>query len=66
MSENVNECGCKLVRVSTGLHMVECPLHATAPELLEWIKTLENDNGVIPDWLWKQRAKLIGKAEGEI
>ena len=32
--ECVDDCGCKLVRVPTGLHMEECPLHAAAQELL--------------------------------
>src|SRR3990167_6436554 len=33
--EPVGECGCKLERTEAGLHMIDCPLHAAAPELLE-------------------------------
>ena len=42
------------------------PVIIAAPEMLDWIKTLENDDGKIPEWLWKQRAALIAKAEGVI
>jgi hypothetical protein len=37
-SEPVGTCGCKLERVASGLKMVDCPLHAAAPELLEALK----------------------------
>ena len=36
--ENVGDCGCRLVRTETGLHMQDCPLHATAEEFLETLK----------------------------
>lgn len=33
-------------------------------DLLDFVKTLENDNGNIPAWLWDKRNALIAKAEG--
>lgn len=38
---------------------------AAAPDLYDWIATIENDDGAIPDWLWKQREGLLAKARGE-
>ena len=29
-------------------------LIAAAPEMLDVLSTIENDNGEIPDWLWKR------------
>ncbi len=37
-SEPVGDCGCQLVRDEDGLRMIDCPLHAAAPELLEACK----------------------------
>jgi hypothetical protein len=57
--------GCKM-----GERLDRCPkqkalsLIAAAPELLETLKSLENDNGNIPLWLWEMRNKAIAKAEG--
>ena len=31
--EPIGECGCRLERTDTGLRMVDCPLHAAAPEM---------------------------------
>jgi hypothetical protein len=31
--ENIDNCGCQLIRDEKGLHMIDCPLHAAAPEL---------------------------------
>jgi hypothetical protein len=40
-------------------------LHAAAPDLYDWIATIENDDGKLPDWLWQQREALLAKARGE-
>ena len=37
-SEGIGTCGCKLERDENGLHMVDCPMHAAAPDLL-WALT---------------------------
>jgi len=37
-SEKVDDCGCKLARDETGLHMISCPLHKAASDLLEACK----------------------------
>ncbi len=34
-------------------------------DIFNWIKTVENDDGKIPDWLWKQRNELIERVEGD-
>lgn len=40
-------------------------LIVTAPELFDFIATLENDDGKIPAWLWEKRNALLAKATGE-
>lgn len=40
-------------------------LIAAAPALYDFIATLENDDGKIPDWLWTKRDALLAKARGE-
>lgn len=37
-------------------------LIAAAPEMLDVLSTIENDNGEIPDWLWKRIKDVIKKA----
>lgn len=37
-----------------------------APELYDFIDTLENDDGKIPGWLWAKREALLAKARGEV
>jgi len=32
--EKVGNCGCRLERTATGLHMASCPMHNAAPSLL--------------------------------
>jgi hypothetical protein len=41
------------------------PLITAAPDLYDFIATLENDDGKIPDWLWAKREALLAKARGE-
>jgi hypothetical protein len=36
--EKVGDCGCRLVRTETGLHMQDCPVHATAEEFMAVLK----------------------------
>ena len=55
------KCECRI----RGDWIAHCPLCKSAPDMLDWIKTLENDDGCIPEWLWKQRAELIAKAEAQ-
>ena len=37
-NEAIGDCGCKLTRTKDGLKIIDCPLHAAAPELLEACK----------------------------
>ena len=37
-------------------------LIAAAPEMIDILSTIENDNGGIPDWLWKRIKDVIKKA----
>ncbi|HUT57335.1 MAG TPA: hypothetical protein VNA25_05620 [Phycisphaerae bacterium] len=39
-------------------------LIAAAPELLDMLKTIENDAGQVPEWLWGRIQDVIEKAEG--
>lgn len=41
--------------------MANAKLIAAAPEMFEFIATLENDDKKIPDWLWKKRNEIIKK-----
>lgn len=40
-------------------------LHFYAPDLYDFIATLENDDRAIPAWLWGKRNALLAKARGE-
>lgn len=40
-------------------------LLASAPDLLEALENLENDNGAIPDHAWQMVQKAIARARGE-
>jgi hypothetical protein len=40
-------------------------LIAAAPDLLDLLKTIENDAGQVPGWLWDRIQAAIAKAEGE-
>ena len=40
-------------------------LFAAAPDLLEALENLENDNGAIPDHAWQMVQKAIARARGE-
>ena len=46
-------------------HVPTRDLLASAPDLYDFIATLENDDGKIPDWLWAKREALLAKARGE-
>lgn len=37
-------------------------LAAAAPEMLEVLETIENDNNQVPEWLWKKIQEVIKKA----
>lgn len=39
-------------------------LIAAAPDLYDFVATIENDDGKIPDWLWKKRNALLARARG--
>lgn len=39
-SEMVDACGCRLERTEKGLAMIDCPLHAAAPDLLSALQSL--------------------------
>jgi len=40
-------------------------LISAAPDMLEVLKSLENDDNSIPDAIWEMRNKAIAKAEGK-
>jgi|WetSurSiteA1Bulk_404760.scaffolds.fasta_scaffold482461_2 hypothetical protein len=65
--EKVDDCGCVLERNEAGLHMVECPLHASARDLLGACEaTLEANDltyGKEPEYLRKCR-QAVTKAKG--
>lgn len=42
--------------LAANLHLI-----AAAPDMFEFIASLENDNNQIPDWLWKKRNEIIKK-----
>jgi hypothetical protein len=41
--------------------MANAKLVAAAPDMFEFIATLENDDKKIPAWLWKKRNEIIKK-----
>lgn len=41
-TEPVGNCGCELIRDENGLRMVDCPVHAAAPDLLEACQEMLN------------------------
>ena len=42
-----------------------CSLIAAAPEMYDFIESIENDLGLLPDFMVKMRAKVLAKARGE-
>lgn len=46
-------------------HLPTRDLLVAAPELYDFIDTLENDDGKIPAWLWHKRELLLATARGE-
>lgn len=55
-------------RITTPPTIADADAHliAVAPELYDFVATLENDTGAIPDWLWEKRNALLAKARGEV
>ncbi len=49
----------------TGMRLDDAKLIAAAPDLLEALKNIENDDGRIPATIWKMRNDAIAKAEGK-
>ena len=45
-------------------HLADMDLAAAAPDLLDLLKTIENDSGQVPEWLWIRIQAAIAKAEG--
>lgn len=41
-------------------------LLASAPQLYDFIASMENDDGRVPSWLWDRRLALLAKARGEL
>ena len=39
-------------------------LIAAAPEMFELLKTVENDAGQVPEWLWQRIREVITRVEG--
>jgi hypothetical protein len=42
----------------------DAPLLAAAPEMLELLETIENDTGMVPEWLWDRIKNVCRKARG--
>lgn len=65
-TEPVDECGCKLERTVDGLHMVECPLHQNAGELLKVMTDVYDwwAGGDCPDELWTRIRTVLKMAQG--
>ena len=65
--EKVDDCGCVLERDESGLHMIDCPLHASTRDLLESCEALIEVNGLTygkePECLRKCR-QAVAKAKG--
>jgi|DEB0MinimDraft_3_1074331.scaffolds.fasta_scaffold63928_1 hypothetical protein len=40
-------------------------LIAAAPDLYDMLKTIENDDGIVPGWLWDRIQATLAKARGE-
>ncbi|MCW0484100.1 hypothetical protein [Gaoshiqia sediminis] len=43
-------------------HEANAKLIAAAPEMLEVLETIENDNNQVPEWLWTRIQEVIKKA----
>ncbi len=39
-------------------------LNAAAQEMLEVLETIENDDGIVPGWLWNRIQDVVRKAGG--
>lgn len=39
-------------------------LIAAAPEMYELLRSIENDDNSVPDWLWQRISEVVDKAEG--
>ncbi len=39
-------------------------LNAAAQEMLEVLETIENDTGIVPEWLWRRIQDVVRKAGG--
>jgi len=57
------------IAVSMGVPMGDsldnAKIMAAAPEMYEIIDTLENDNGLIPEWLWQKILDVRERMEGK-
>jgi hypothetical protein len=59
-------CVCKAPRYQTDEQWeADACLIAAAPDMLEALENLENDDGSIPDHAWKLVQDAISKAKGE-
>ena len=48
-----------------GLQEANAHLIAAAPEMYDMLKTIENDDGSVPGWLWDRIQATLAKARGE-
>ncbi len=61
-----------------GMRIATCPINsgrtnaksnanliAAAPEMYDVLSTIENDDGIIPEWLWDKIQTTLAKARGE-
>ena len=49
-------------QIDMDICVANAKLIAAAPEMLNVLSTIENDNWEIPDWLWKRIKDVINKA----
>ena len=56
--------GCNSVdkQIDMDICVANAKLIAAAPEMIDILSTIENDNGGIPDWLWNRIKDVIKKA----
>ena len=38
-------------------------LIAAAPDMLELLETIENDTGMVPEWLWERIQSVVNRAK---
>ena len=63
------DCGCEVewdgaTDAKQRTWIVYCQMHQVAVEMLEVLKSLENDAGQMPPWMWKRVQETVSRAGG--